>query len=443
MSRSVVYGRGVGSSVSTSTIDDILKEDYVINNIKDTVNMSTYFLSQLKARKTTAGKRFIFPVRFGVGEGQGMRAELEQLPDPGYGQYDQASGNVTSQYGRFRITGQALHATSRAAFTNSLRSAIKNVRDGFQLETYQRTWGEQKGVIALVNGAVTVAAAGDTDDVSFDSPYGLDTYEGAGNSQSDRITRFPYFRKGMKLVFGTFGTGANATRFSPLNTGTITGIKSDGTLRVTFVTATNITDNASIVRGDALGTSASVTHPRSNINKSYMGVVEAVDADGTYLNIPREEEPGWQANELDAGSDELSEDMLQQAFDMAEVYGDGMTEEPGLVLSNHQTRRLYQAVITMQKRIVDVMTLEGGFSALSYNGKPWMKDKLTPPQHVYFLNMMDWCWFYMADVQWIDDDGNILHREDDVHAFKAAIYAMRQIACMKPANQTVLHDVDT
>ena len=417
-SRSVTYQRGVGGNVSSSTIDGILKEDYVINNIKDTVNMQTYFMSRLKQRKTTAGRRFVFSVRMATGEGQGFRAEDQDLPDAGYGDYQQASGNCTHQYGRFRITGQAMHATNRAAFTEALGTAIKNTRDGYKLTSYRALWGHQDGVIAEVDGAVTIDAAGDTDDVSVTNPYGL-SYDGT----VDTVTMHPYFRVGMNLVFGTFSGGA----FTYRNHGTITGILDDGDLQIEFEAATNLVAGDKIIRGDS-----STLHDG---NKSYMGILEVLQQSGTYLNIDRTSNPTWRPNRLDANANALSEDLIQQGFDMADIMGDGMMD-PDLLMSNHKTLRIYQALRYSQKRIPNSITLMGGRKAITFNGQPWTHDKLCPPEQLLYLNMMDWCWFYNADIQWIDDDGAILDREENKHAFKASLYSFRQPACTKPANQT-------
>ena len=429
MSRTVQSQRGVGGTVSSSTIDGILKEDYVINNIKDTVNMSTYFLSKIRARKSTGGRQFRFPVRFEVSEGQGFRKELEKLPDPGYGAYQQAKGTFTHQYGRIRITGQAIHATNRAAFTQSLGSAIKNCRDGFKLVTYRGTWGKQDGIIAEVSGGVSVDSIGDIVSVPTKNPYGI-SYDGT----ISKTTMHPYFRKGMTLAFGAYSaTGV----WSNTNTGQITGILSSGTLKVKFATAADVPDGRKIVRADADGTDVV-----GDFNKSYSGVLETVSDSGDYLGITRTEEPGWQSNELDANTNAVSEDLLQEAFDMSEIEGNGMMD-PNLLISNHSTRRIYQNLRYSQKRLVNTLNLKGGHTAIEFNGKPWIRDKLCPPEHLFYLNTEDWCWFYNADVQWIDNDGSILDREENVHAFKGALYAFRDLACLLPANQTVVEGLDT
>ena len=151
MARQVLYEQETDGSGPTalSTIDGILKEDYVMRNIINTVNMVTYLLSRLTTEGTTSGRRYIFPLQFGVGEGQGTRGENETLPDEGFGEYDQAMGVVRFQYGSMYITGPSIEATEggRAAFASALKQSLKDVRDGFKLDTQRQVWGDGTGTM--------------------------------------------------------------------------------------------------------------------------------------------------------------------------------------------------------------------------------------------------------------------------------------------------------
>src|SRR5690606_37312799 len=231
-----------------------------------------------------------FPVQFGVGEGQGARGENEILPDEGFGEYEQAMGNVRYQYGSMYITGQSIEATEggRAAFASALKQALKDVRDGFKLDTHRQSWGDGSGVIALVDGAVN----NDTT-IPVKDPYGL-TYVSSAleNSQKTRL-----FRRNMKIYF----VAADEVR-------TVTAVNGDGA--ITVDSAITLTDGDKIVRGDASG--------RTSLNKEIEGVSKAVQATGTYLTIPRAGIPEWQSNLIDMNGEALSEDIMQSAFDTAD-----------------------------------------------------------------------------------------------------------------------------
>lgn len=411
MARGTYWGQEDGATTVLSTIDGILKEDYVIQNIIDTVNMATYLLSRMTAEKTTAGRKFVFPVRFGVGEGQGNRAENETLPGEGFGVYDQAYGNVRFQYGSMYISGPAIEATEggRATFASALKQTLKDTRDGFRLETHRQSWSDGSGVIALVDGAATSATQ------SVKNPYGLSYSEAdLENSQKTRP-----FRKNMVILFKTAGLVR-----------TVESVNGDGSITVDSSLTT--TDEEEIIRGD--------TTALNNEDKDYLGINAGVKATGTYYGIARAGEPNWQANLIDADGEPLDEDLLQMAFDTAEIEGDGVSS-PDLLISEHVVRRLYIKLLQQQKRFVNTLDLEGGFKGLDFNGVPWVVDKACPPQRVYYLNTMDWVWFVMKQIGWIQRDGSVLKWVDQKDAYRAVLAAYRNIACKQPANQTVLYDV--
>ncbi len=411
MARGTYWGQEDGATTALSTIDGILKEDYVIKNIIDTVNMQTYLLSRMNSEKTTAGRKFVFPVRFGVGEGQGNRAENETLPDEGFGVYDQAYGNVRFQYGSMYISGPAIEATEggRATFASALKQTLKDVRDGFRLETHRQSWSDGTGVIAHVDGAASSATQG------VKNPYGLAYVEASlENSQKTRP-----FRKNMVIWFKT----TDAIR-------TVTAVNGDGT--ITVDTTLSTTDGEEIIRGDS--------NTLNNEDLDYFGINAGVLATGTYYGIARAGEPNWQANLIDANGEALDEDLLQFAFDTAEIEGDGVSA-PNLLISEHRVRRIYVALLQAQKRFVNTLDLEGGFKGLDFNGVPWVVDKACPPQRVYYLNTMDWVWFVMKQIGWIQRDGSVLKWVDQKDAYRAVLAAYRNIACKQPANQTVLYDI--
>lgn len=409
MSRSVLWGQDGGTT--TSTIDDILKEDYVLKNIVDTVNMKTYLLSRMTSEKTTAGRRFMFPVRFGVGEGQGNRLENTDLPDQGFGTYDSAYGNVVFQYGSMYITGPAIEATEggKASFASALKQAIKDVRDGFTLESHRQSWGTKDGQIGLVGTGASSATQNVT------SPYGL-SYTTASLENSQKVR--PY-RKNMKIWFRT----SDLVR-------TVTAVNGDGT--ITVDTTLSTTTGEDIIRGDSTSL--------NNYQKEMNGIAEGVQASGTYYGIARAGEPAWQSNLIDMAGASLDEDMLQYAFDTAEIQGDGMSS-PDLLISEHRARRLYVALLQVQKRFVNTLDLKGGFKGLDFNGVPWVVDKMCPPQRVYYLNTSDWVWMVMKDIGWIQRDGTILKWVSSRDAYRAVLAAYRNMVCKQPANQTVLYNV--
>lgn len=407
--RQVVYDKGGVNS----TIDGILKDDYVLNQIIDTVNKSTVFLSRLKSNAPTHGRKFIFPIQTGVSQGVGARGENKQLPDAGFGEYDQASGNVKYLYSTIYITGPAIESTkgSKAAFADALKTALKDARDGLTLDMQRQVWGDGTGLIAKVNGAVTSSTT-----VPVDSPYGL-TYDAADALTNDEKVRL--FKRNMSLFIDST-TDVTAR---------VTAVNNDGS--ITVASAISADAAAPIYRGDA--TDATRTSKDSEI----LGITGAVKNSGTYFGVDRTGVPEWQSSVIDL-SGPITEDAMRQALDKALING---TAQPDLILTDFKTRRRYEGLLQAQKRFANPMKLEGGHTALEFDGMPLVADKDAPPQNMWFLRSSDWSWYSMKDIGWIERDGAVLHRVDDYDAFKAVMCTYRELVCKRPNNQVRLHDI--
>lgn len=412
MARKTIYDQGG----ALSTIDGLLKDDYVIQQIQDQVNKSTVFFSRLKSEKPTAGRKFIFPVKLAVAQGTRAVGENQQLPGAGFGEYDQAVGNVKYLYSQMEITGQAIATTkgSKASFASALQQSLDDAREGLRLDMQRQAWSDGAGTIGKVEAGDGVAVV---TTIAVTDPYGL-AY--AGTLEEDQKVR--PFKRHMPIVIleadGTFRAATTITGVSP-STGEI--IVADGVA----VLAGDL-----IVRGEGTG----ALNAR---NAELDGLNTVMKASGTYLGIDRTSIPEWQANLVDAAG-ALTEAKMRIAMDQSEVNG---VSEPDLLITDHVTRRRYEALLQSNKRFVNPLELEGGFSALEFDGKPLVVDKDAPAERIYFLRTSDFAWMMLEDVDWMDQDGSTLSRVAGKDAYGATLFTYRNLICKAPVNQTVLHGI--
>ena len=411
MSRQVIYDKGG----VLSTINALLKDDYLTNQIQEIVNKSTFMLSQIKSEDTTHGKQFIFPVQTGTSQGVGARGENVILPDPGFGEYEQALGTVKYLYSTMYITGQSISATqnNKAAFADALKTALRDTRDGLMQDLQRQVWGDGSGVIGRVAANATASAT-----VSVTDPYGL-TYIQADLDNSEK-TRL--FRRNMNLYFA--GSDVFAKVLSVNGNGTIT------LNQTVTVVAGDL-----IYRGDATG--------RTSVNNEITGITGFVRSTGTYLGLDRTGRPEWQSNVIQMGTGTgagITEEAMRIAIDTAEINGTGA---PDIIVTNHKTRRRYEGLLQLQRRFVNPMKLEGGYNAIEFDGLPLMVDKDAPPQRMFFLRLADITWMIMEDIKWMDRDGAALRAVEDKDAYKAVLFTYRELITKRPANQTVLFDITT
>jgi len=408
MARQVIYDRGG----AVSTINGLLKDDEVLSKVQELVNKSTYLLSRIGQKKTTHGRQFVFSVQLGTSEGVGARGENVDLPDPGFGEYEQAMGNTKYIYSTLYITGPAIAAGqgNKAAFADVLKTALRDAREGYKKDIQRQMYGDGSGAL----GVVETAGTGDT--IGVTRPFGL-TYVEADLEDSEK-TRL--FRRNMNLYF------AEDDEFAK-----VVGVNGDGT--ITLDRSVTVAAGTVIYRGDATN--------RTSVNNEITGLSGILQATGDYLNLPRDGVPEWQGNLLQLGDGDggsITEEAMRIAMDTADVNGTG---EADLILTTHRVRRAYEGLLTSQKRYVNPMQLEGGYSALEFDGKPLMVDKDAPPQRMWFLNTKDLHWMVMEDLEWMDRDGAVLSRVENRDAYKAVLYTYRELITTHPANQTVLFDV--
>jgi hypothetical protein len=409
MARRVIYDRGG----ALSTINGLLKDDFVLNQIQEVVNMSTFLLSQVTSKKTTHGRQFVFPVQFGTSQGVGARGENIHLPDPGFGEYEQALGNVKYLYSTLFITGQSIAATAnnKAAFADALKTALRDAREGLRQDVQRQTWGDGTGALGVV-----AEAASATDTIAVTDPYGLSYVQ----ADLDNQEKTKLFRRNMNVYFGGEGIYAR-----------IIGVNGNGT--ITLNAPVTVPAGTVIYRGDGTG--------RTSVNNEITGISGLLQATGSYLGLPRDGFPEWQANLMQLGDGtggDISEESMRIAMDTAEING---TAGPDLIVTSHKVRRRYEALLQSQRRFTTPMKLQGGYNAIEFDGLPMVVDKDIPPQRMYFLRVADIHWMVMEDYNWMERDGAVLSRVEDKDAYKAVLYSYRDLITTRPANQSVIFDI--
>ncbi|HUT78487.1 MAG TPA: hypothetical protein VM285_12415, partial [Polyangia bacterium] len=109
----------------------------------------------------------------------------------------------------------------------------------------------------------------------------------------------------------------------------------------------------------------------------------------------------------------------------------------------HTYRRWIFKVLSAQKRFVNIQSLPGGFSALTYEGGqnaiPIVADRLAWPSYVYFLDerTFRFGWAPRPGGTWMDRDGSLLHLDQGSgrkDAYIAYRYFRVQLANKVPRN---------
>ena len=109
------------------------------------------------------------------------------------------------------------------------------------------------------------------------------------------------------------------------------------------------------------------------------------------------------------------------------------------IVCSSGVRRAYQKYLAQNRTNVDVMNLEGGFKAISYNGIPVVTDRFAPEGNMYILNTSEFTLHQLCDWRWLEgDDGRVLKQVANKPVFTATLVKYADLLCEKPMGQGLI-----
>jgi hypothetical protein len=394
-----------------ANFDAVLKEDY-LGPIREQMPQNNILLYRLeKNEEDVGGKKAVVPLHTGRNSGVGARADGGTLPDAGHQEHDVAYYNCAYNYGRIEITGPTIAASrkNKYAFVRAADTEIQGMVKDLKYDINRQLHNDGSGVLAIVNG--------DSTDTTL-------TVDNPGTK---------YLQKNMKIqVVDPTSTTPGDYR---ANVGTLTIVAktSDTQVTVNSNIHADMADNDYVVREGSyklemmgLDGIISTGNARAGIK---VGGIDRTVAGNEF----------WKAHVLDNGGTlrKLTLDLMQQAWDLAEDDGG----EISLVLTNRDVRRKYLALVKADGRYVNTMTLDGGFDALEYNGKPLVVDRHCLPNRIYFIDESTLALYRMSDFDWMEDKNGILRPISGKDAYEAVLYLYATLGCSAPNHNAVLKDI--
>ena len=88
---------------------------------------------------------------------------------------------------------------------------------------------------------------------------------------------------------------------------------------------------------------------------------------------------------------------------------------------------------------MDAVTIEGGFTALSFGGIPVVADRFCPEGTMYLLNTDDFALHQLCDWQWLEgEDGKVLKQIPGKPVYTATLVKYAELMCYRPCGQGCL-----
>lgn len=404
--------------VSTSQWDQLLQENYVLKDVVDAINKATVFKSKLNRKRTSSGRRDIYPVMLGVHQGVGARAENAKLPAAGRGQYEDAIVTTKYNYAQLYITGQAKEFSTRKAFVDFAMRILRDTKEGLTLDLARQSWSDGTGRIALVNNGAGYAAGVST--VAVDSAYGVAWGSLAAN------TTF-LFKKNMTVAFDTEDNAGQGYTISS-STGTA----------ITFAPAllNAITDNTPIYR---LGAKNNEVEGwlRLVATSAFMTSVLGLGT-STYHNIDRSVNSDFEGTAVDFGG-ALSLTNIRNLKD--KLFRRGGSAD--LCVASPEIVRDFEALLTTMARIVPATKLQYGATALEHDGLKWTKDKDAPVASMNLVNTEDLIWAQRNEPSWKKQGDSIFRVVSGYDAEEATLLWYSNMDCPNPKNQAIGYNITT
>lgn len=413
----------MATQADLARLDAILKDRPIADALQDAINTATPFLERINQTLTLTGRKGIFPVSFGVNEAVYARADKGTFGDS---QVDQPSlAEVTARYiyALFEISGPTMANTrdNPGAFEEALSLQLEKTVTGVRLDLARQAIGDGSGKIGLV------ASITDTDTFVVDSPFGLTRYK-SGRPVKNII------RPNMPLDVLDAATPATAHGDNAV---------------VESITHGTSSSTIELVAAEAsLGSAADgdfVTR-YGNYNLEIEGFLGAVDTSGSYLNISRTGQPGWQGVLTDAAGGgasavPLTPDHLRDTVDqIMEQTG----EMPGFITCGYKQRRNIYNLFSPQIRQAP-MVLPAGLreNTLAFDDMPVVVERFFPPEHIAFVNPNFWAWAMTLDTEWIAGlNGTVLHFQRTSDVFTAVMRTYRNLVCRYPATNGIIYGLE-
>ena len=386
--------------VTMTSADNALKSLY-LGVVSEQLNTGVNPLLA-KIKQTTQdvwGKEIRRVAQYGINGGIGAGTEDGELPAAAGNNYDQFVLTLKNLYGTIEISDKAVRASENSvgAFVNLLNAEMEGLLKASSFNFGRMLFGDGNGTLA------TVSAISDNT-VTVDSVKNI--------------------VEGMVVDFVTAAGSAisNATA-----------------RRVVYVDRAN---KQIKVSGAALTTAqvpvGSIITVQNSYGKEITGLKAIFKDSGSIYGLDRATHK-WLIPYMKGNVGEISETAIQTAIDELE---ENTGSKVNFIVCSSGVKRAYQKHLATYKRNIDVMELNGGYKALSYNGIPVISDRFCPEGTMYLLNTDDFILHQLCDWKWLEgEDGRVLKQVANKPVYSATLVKYADLVCTRPCGQAMLSGI--
>ncbi len=384
-------------------------KNYYQGPIVDQLNEETpLYRGASKGKHPWSGYQVVRPLRVRRNQGIGATSDGGTLPAIGKQTTVQAIISASFNYLRFGITGPMIKA-SQSDIGSFVRSAAYELEQGYK--DLQSDVNRQLGWDGTSDLATMSTAAVATTSIVI-----------AGRESTEPALKFI----DIDLVFDIY----NGT----------TLVQSGVTVvAITAGTASSLT--ATLTVSPAVTASAAYQLVRTNsYGQEISGLLTALDGGtSTIYNVNRSTYPAYQGNYLDMLSSQLSLDKMQQQYNEGLRRGAAKFDA---CYTDFNTSRMYQKLLTADKRYVNTTKGDGGFSDkdasyLEFNGIPIVPDK-DFAQRLVFLPSDTITKYVLAEMEFADETGSMYIAQTSADQLETRVRFFANLFNEKPSSCSIL-----
>jgi hypothetical protein len=380
--------------VTISSAENALKTLY-LGVVADQLNTSVNPLLA-KFHQTTSdvwGKEIRKLAPFGINGGIGAGTEDGTLPTAAQNNYAQFVLTLKNLYGTIEISDKAIRASENnsGAFVNLLNAEMEGLIKASKFNFGRMLFGDGSGKLCKVT-----AVSGQT--ITIDSIKNV--IEGMVVDVVDA--------SGVVKAAGCRISAVDRTAKKITVTGTLTQVAADQYITV-----------------------------QGSFGKELTGL-GAIFGDSAELYGLNRAANHWLKPYQTTAAD-LSDVVIQTAIDtLDEVAGSAVD----FIVCSSGVKRAYQNYLVTNRTNIDVMNLEGGYKAISYNGIPLISDRFADSGTMYLLNTADFHLHQLCDWRWLEgDDGRVIKQVANKPVYSATLVKYADLICDRPIGQAKISGI--
>lgn len=378
--------------VTLTNVESALKDVY-LGVVSNQLNISANpLLTKIKrTTKDVWGKEIVKLAPYGINGGIGAGGEAAILPAAQGNSYVQFRATLKNLYGKIEITDKAIRSTANqlGAFVNLLQDEMEGLVKASTFNLSRMLYGDGSGKLGTA----------------------LYTESDGGNIVCDKVNNLV---EGMLIDF------------------VYNGIPDYQKCRITYVDRVNkkIRVDKSTIR--VLTTKPYELYVQNSRGYEITGIDALFNDSEKLYGLTRANYP-WLNPYKSTEEKEVSDNMIQTAIDFLDENADSKVN---YIACSSKVRRAYQQYMNAYKSNIDIIDMDGGFKALSYNGIPMYADRFVDEDTMYLLNTDDFTMHELCDWQWIEGDGGrILRQNTSAPTYMATLVKYAELICDRPNGQ--------